>query len=95
MQTIIIFAVAVVALGVGAMCGYFAARTRSVAAETLLTQKQAEAEQTKSELADCRTENTSLRADNARLEEQLRQQADAVLSAPLLVHQHRRRESIS
>ena len=76
MQTIIIFAVAVVALGVGAVCGYFVARTRSVAAETLLAQKQAEAEQSKSELAECRTENGSLRADNARLEEQLRQQAE-------------------
>ena len=76
MQTIIIFAVAVVALAVGAVCGYFVARTRSVAAETLLAQKQQEAEQTKSELSVCRTENTSLRADNARLEEQLRQQAE-------------------
>ena len=76
MQTIIIFAVAVVALAVGAVCGYFVARTRSVAAETLLAQKQQEAEQTKSELSACRTENTSLRADNARLEEQLRQQAE-------------------
>ena len=76
MQTIIIFAVAVVALGVGAVCGYFVARTRSVAAETLLAQKQAEAEQSKSELAECRAENGSLRADNARLEEQLRQQAE-------------------
>lgn len=76
MQTIIIFAVAVVALAVGAVCGFFVARTRSVAAETLLAQKQQEAEQTKSELSACRTENTSLRADNARLEEQLRQQAE-------------------
>ena len=76
MQTIIIFAVAVVALAVGAVCGYFVARTRSVAAETLLAQKQQEAEQTKSELSVCRTENTSLRADNARWEEQLRQQAE-------------------
>ncbi len=76
MQTIIIFAVAVVALAVGAVCGYFVARTRSVAAETLLAQKQQEAEQAKSELSVCRTENTSLRADNARLEEQLRQQAE-------------------
>ena len=76
MQTIIIFAVAVVALAVGAVCGYFVARTRSVAAETLLAQKQQEAEQTKSELSACRTENSLLRADNARLEEQLRQQAE-------------------
>ena len=76
MQTIIIFAVAVVALAVGAVCGFFVARTRSVAAETLLAQKQQETEQTKSELSVCRTENTSLRADNARLEEQLRQQAE-------------------
>ena len=76
MQTIIIFAVAVVALVVGAVCGYFVARTRSVAAETLLAQKQAEAEQSKSELAECCAENSALRADNARLEEQLRQQAE-------------------
>lgn len=76
MQTIIFFAVVVVALVVGAVCGYFVARTRSVAAETLLQQKQIEAEQYKSELAMCRAENSSVCADNARLQEQLRQQAE-------------------
>ena len=76
MQTIIIFAVAVVALIVGAVCGYFIARTRSVAAETLLEQKRVEAEQTKAELSECRGSNTSLQAENARLQEQLRQQAE-------------------
>lgn len=83
MEYIIIFAVAVVALVVGGVCGYFVARTRSVAAETLLEQKRAEAEQIRSELAESRTESnslrgeiSSLRADNARLDEQLRQQAE-------------------
>ena len=68
------FVVAIVALVVGAVCGYFAARTRSVAAETLLAQKQQDEEQTKLELSTCRAENGLLRAENARLEEQLRQQ---------------------
>lgn len=76
MEHIIIFAVAVLALVVGAVCGYFAARTRSVAAETLLEQRSSEVEQTKAELSECRTENISLRAENARLDEQLRQQAE-------------------
>lgn len=83
MEYIIIFAVAVVALVVGGVCGYFVARTRSVAAETLLEQKRAEAEQIRSELAESRAESnslrgeiSSLRADNARLDEQLRQQAE-------------------
>ena len=73
---IMIFVVAVVALFVGAVCGYLWSRTRSVAAETLLQQKSAEAEQTKTELAASRGEVVSLRAENARLEEQLRQQAE-------------------
>ncbi len=76
MELLIIFIVAVVSLAVGAVCGYFVARTRSVASETLLSQKQIEAEQIKSELVECRTENISLRAENARMEEQLRQQAE-------------------
>ena len=83
MEYVIIFAVAVVALIVGALCGYFAARTRSVAAETLLEQKRVEGEQIKSELAESRAESlslrgeiTSLRTENARLGEQLRQQSE-------------------
>ena len=73
---IITFVVAIVALFVGAVCGYLWSRTRSVASETLLQQKSVEAEQTKTELSECRGEVISLRADNARLEEQLRQQAE-------------------
>lgn len=83
MEYIIIFAVAVVALVVGAVCGYFVSRTRTVAAETLLEQKGAECEQLKAEVAESRaknssllSENTSLRTENARLDEQLRQQAE-------------------
>lgn len=73
---VITFVVAIVALFVGAVCGYLWSRTRSVASETLLQQKSVEAEQTKTELSECRGEVISLRADNARLEEQLRQQAE-------------------
>jgi DNA recombination protein RmuC len=83
MEYIVIFVVAVVALVVGAACGYFYARTRSVAAETLLEQKSAEVDQVRVELAESRSESNtlrgeiaSLRADNARLDEQLRQQAE-------------------
>ena len=76
MNYIIILAVAIVAVVVGAVCGYFMARTRSIAAETLLQQKQIEIEQNKTELSECRTQNMSLRAENARLDEQLRQQAE-------------------
>ena len=76
MNYIIIPAVAIVAVVVGAVCGYFMARTRSIAAETLLQQKQIEIEQNKTELSECRTQNISLRAENARLDEQLRQQAE-------------------
>ena len=76
MNYIIILAVAMVAVVVGAVCGYFMARTRSIAAETLLQQKQIETEQIKTELSECRTQNITLRAENARLDEQLRQQAE-------------------
>ena len=51
MNYIIIPAVAIVAVVVGAVCGYFMARTRSIAAETLLQQKQIEIEQNKTELS--------------------------------------------
>ena len=73
---IMIFVVAVVALFVGAVCGYLWSRTRSVASETLLQQKSAEAEQTKAELLESRGEVVTLRTENARLAEQLRQQAE-------------------
>ena len=76
MNYIIILAVAMVAVVVGAVCGYFVARTRSIAAETMLQQKQIETEQIKTELSECRTQNITLRAENARLDEQLRQQAE-------------------
>ena len=76
MNYIIILAVAIVAVVVGAVCGYFMARTRSIAAETMLQQKQIETEQIKTELSECRTQNITLRAENARLDEQLRQQAE-------------------
>ena len=78
-----VFVIAIVAVVVGAVCGYFVARTRTVAAETLLTQKSEENEKIKAELAASRGEsaslredNTSLRTENARLDEQLRQQAE-------------------
>ena len=77
------FVIAIVAVVVGVVCGYFVARTRTVAAETLLAQKGAECEKMKSELAVSRGENLSLReenillrTENARLDEQLRQQAE-------------------
>ena len=77
------FIVAIVAVVVGVVCGYFGARVRTVAAETLLAQKGEENEKIKSELATSRgenillrEENTSLRTENARLDEQLRQQAE-------------------
>ena len=77
------FVIAIVAVAVGAVCGYFVARTRTVAAETLLAQKGEENEKIKAELAvsrgesaSLREENTSLRTENARLDEQLRQQAE-------------------
>ena len=77
------FIVAIVAVVVGVVCGYFGARVRTVAAETLLAQKGEENEKIKSELATSRgenillrEENISLRTENARLDEQLRQQAE-------------------
>ena len=81
--SIIIFIVAVVALVVGAVCGYFAARTRSIAAETLLEHTRIEAnevatklKESETKLEGCRSENTSLQAENARLTEQIRQQEE-------------------
>ena len=79
----ILLLIAIVAVVVGALCGYFVARARTVAAETLLAQKSEESEKVKAELAASRgesaalrMENTSLRTENARLDEQLRQQAE-------------------
>ena len=80
---LMIFVIAIVAVAVGVVCGYFGARTRTVAAETLLAQKEEESENIKAELAASRGENYSLReenillrTENARLDEQLRQQAE-------------------
>ena len=77
------FVVAIVAVAVGAICGYFGARMKTVATETLLTQRGEENEKVKAELAasrgenaSLREENTLLRTENARLDEQLRQQAE-------------------
>ena len=77
------FVISIVAVAVGAVCGYFGARTRTVAAETLLAQRDEENEKIKAELAASRSEgaslreeNTSLRTENARLDEQLRQQSE-------------------
>lgn len=77
------FVIAIVAVVVGALCGYFGARMKTVATETLLAQKSEENEKVKAELAASRSEsvslreeNTSLRTENARLDEQLRQQAE-------------------
>ena len=89
-----VFVIAIVAVVVGAVCGYFVARTRTVAAETLLTQKSEENEKIKAELAASRGEsaslredNTSLRTENARLDEQLRQQAkvNSFASRPIVL----------
>ena len=80
---LMIFVIAIVAVAVGVVCGYFGARTRTVAAEALLAQKEEESENIKAELAASRGENYSLReenillrTENARLDEQLRQQAE-------------------
>ena len=77
------FVIAIVAVAVGAVCGYFGARMKTVATETLLAQKgeenekiQAELAASRGESASLREENTSLRTENARLDEQLRQQAE-------------------
>ncbi len=81
--TIIIFIAAVVALAVGGVCGYFVARARTIAAETLLEHTRAEAKevelelkQTEAKLEKCRDENISLHAETARMHEQIRQQEE-------------------
>ena len=79
----ITFVAAIVGVVVGGVCGYLISRTRTIATETLLSQKSEENENIKSELAESRGEsaslredNTLLRTENARLDEQLRQQAE-------------------
>ena len=69
-----VIVVAVVALVVGAICAYLFARTRTVAAETMLEQHRTECEALRREVEERRTENSLLRTDKARLEEQLYQQ---------------------
>lgn len=78
-----IFVIAIIAVVVGAVCGYFVARTRTIATETLLAQRGEENEKVKADLFASRSENASLREENillrterARLDEQLRQQAE-------------------
>ena len=80
---IMAFVIAIVAVTVGALCGYFGARMKTIATETLLAQRGEENEKmqleltaSRSENASLREENTSLRTENARLDEQLRQQAE-------------------
>ncbi|MBQ1225104.1 MAG: DNA recombination protein RmuC [Alistipes sp.] len=76
MEYAIIFIVAIVALVLGAVGGFLFARMRTVAAETLLSNQQAESERLKAEVAESREQNVQLRAENARLGEQLRQQSE-------------------
>ena len=80
---IMAFVIAIVAVAVGVICGYFGARMKTIAIETLLVQKGEENEKIKAELTASRSEseslreqNTVLRTENARLDEQLRQQAE-------------------
>ena len=82
-MAVMAFVIAIVAVAVGAVCGYFGARMKTVAAETLLAQKGEENEKIKAELvasrgesASLREENVLLRTESARLGEQLRQQAE-------------------
>lgn len=76
MEYLVVVAVAIVALVVGAIGGFLSARMRTVASETLLATQQAENERLKGEVAECRESNATLRADNARLDEQLRLQSE-------------------
>ena len=80
---LMIFIVAIVSIVIGAVCGYLGARMKTAATETLLAHKVDENEKIKAELANScaesaalRGENTLLRTANARLDEQLRQQAE-------------------
>ena len=78
-----VFIISIAAVVVGALCGYLVARLRTVATETLLKQREEENEKINAELTESRgegallrEENTALRTENARLDEQLRQQAE-------------------
>jgi DNA recombination protein RmuC len=74
--TLLILVIAVVALVLGAVCGYLFSRMRTAASEALLAQSRLELERTKAELGRSRESHASLQAENARLLEQLRQQAE-------------------
>lgn len=74
MEYAVVIVVAVVAIVVGAGCAYLFARTRTVAAETMLEQRRAECEALRREVEECRSQNGALRIENARLDEQLHQQ---------------------
>lgn len=74
--TLLILVIAVVALVLGAVCGYLFSRMRTAASEALLAQSRFELERTKAELGRSRESHASLQAENARLLEQLRQQAE-------------------
>lgn len=78
-----VWIVAIVAVVVGVVCGYLVARMRTIATQTLLSQRELECEKMKGELSVGKAESNSLRDDilslrteNARLDEQLRQQAE-------------------
>lgn len=80
---LMVFVISIVAVAVGAICGYFGARMKTVATETLLVQREEENSRMKAEMAERVAENASLRenvvslrTENARLDEQLRQQAE-------------------
>ncbi|MBR0339989.1 MAG: DNA recombination protein RmuC [Alistipes sp.] len=72
--TLLILVIAVVALVLGAVCGYLFSRMRTAASEALLAQSRLELERTKAELGRSRESHALLQAENARLLEQLRQQ---------------------
>lgn len=83
MDTLLIFGIAVLGIVVGAVCGYLFSRTRTVAAETLLAAKEDECRSTATERDSLRREAESvrsnlvdLRSENARLQEQLRQESE-------------------
>lgn len=79
--------VGIIALLIGAIGSYLIARIRTVASETLLEERNAECNKLKEDIARANIANaatlserndtiTSLRAENARLSEQIRQQDD-------------------
>ena len=83
MDALSIFGIAVLGIVVGAVCGYLFSRTRTVAAETLLAAKEDECRSTATERDSLRREAESvrsnlvdLRSENARLQEQLRQESE-------------------